>query len=175
MTFTVKMIDLGPAGPTAWKNIIADLIQSPVLRAPEVIVGAVWGKPADIWSLRCLVYELAMGEFLISHTVDEMSVPYLRAIFLGPHPRTLKKDGKCSHMFFKDDGSQLHPQSERYPLADTIRRRWPPGDSDTEGLVQFLDFMLRLDSGERATLQTLLEQGRSLRQIKDQTILFEAH
>jgi hypothetical protein len=54
-------------------------------------------------------------------------------------------------------GSQLHPQSERYPLADRIRKRRSPGDSDTEGLIQFPDLILRLDPGERATLQTLLE------------------
>ncbi|KAF8145470.1 kinase-like domain-containing protein, partial [Mycena galopus ATCC 62051] len=154
----VKLIDLGVA---CWADRVeehfTDLIQSPELRAPEVVVGAVWGKPADIWSLGCLVYELAMGNFLIKNTVHEMSVPYLHALFFGPYPRNLTKDGKYSHLFFKDDGMSLHPQSEQYPLADRIRRRRLPGDSDTEGLIRFLDLMLRLDPGERATLQTLLE------------------
>ncbi|KAJ7362854.1 kinase-like protein [Mycena albidolilacea] len=174
----VKLIDLGVGmymidfsfcgvhlfGITAcWADRVeehfTDLIQSSELRAPEVVVGAGWGKPADIWSLGCLVYELAMGEFLISHTVHGISVPHLHAIFFGPYPRNLTKDGKYSHIFFKDDGMSvlLHPQSERYPLADRIRKCRPPGDSDTEGLIQFLDLMLRLDPGERATLQTLLE------------------
>ena len=54
-------------------------------------------------------------------------------------------------------GSQRFPQSERYPLADIIRKHRPPGDSDTEGLIQFLGLMLCLDPGERATLQMLLE------------------
>ncbi|KAJ7268581.1 kinase-like protein [Mycena rebaudengoi] len=155
---TVKLIDLSVA---CWADRVEehfiDLIQSPELRAPEVAVGAVWGKPADIWSLGCLVFELAMGEFLISHTANEISIPYLHAVFFGPYPRHLTKDGKYSHMFFKEDGSQLHSQSEQYPLADRIKKRRPPGDSDTEGLLQFLVLMLCLDPGERATLQTLLE------------------
>jgi serine/threonine protein kinase len=70
---TVKLIDLGvgmyridfsfcdvhSCGIKAcWADRVeehfTDLIQSPELRAPEVAVGAVWGKPADIWSLGCL-------------------------------------------------------------------------------------------------------------------------
>ena len=37
-----------------------DLIQSPALRAPEVCIGAGWGKPADIWSVGCVVRQLSL-------------------------------------------------------------------------------------------------------------------
>ncbi|KAJ7186349.1 kinase-like protein [Mycena pura] len=155
---TVKLIDLGVA---CWADRVeehwTDLIQSPELRAPEVAVGAGWGKPADVWSLGCLVYELAMGQFLITSGVGEKSIPYLHAVYFGPYPHHLTQDGKYSHMFFKEDGSQRFPQSDCYPLADIIRKHRLPGDSDTEGLIQFLGLMLCLDPGERATLQMLLE------------------
>ncbi|KAJ6499821.1 kinase-like protein [Mycena vulgaris] len=153
----VKLIDLGVA---CWADRVqehfTDLIQSPELRAPEVLVGAVWGMPADIWSLGCLVYELATGQFLIRHTVDEMSIPYLHAAFFGPYPRSLTEGGKYSSLFFKADGSQLHPQDAQIPLGHLIRRRYP--GADAEGLIEFLEMMFRLDPGERASLQTLLEQ-----------------
>lgn len=34
---------------------LSDYIQPPILRAPEVMLGAPWGPPVDIWSLGCLV------------------------------------------------------------------------------------------------------------------------
>ncbi|KAJ7442398.1 kinase-like protein [Mycena galericulata] len=166
----VKLIDLGVA---CWAdrvftyrtafNPFTDIIQSPELRAPEVVVGACWGKPADIWSLGCLVFELATGTFLIQDSVAEMSVPYLHAVFFGPYPRTLTEFGKnkYSDMFFKEDGSPRYSQTERMPVAEMIRRRRPPGDQDThediEGLISFLDLMFRLDPAERASLRNLLD------------------
>ncbi|KAJ6486459.1 kinase-like domain-containing protein [Mycena vitilis] len=46
----VKLIDLG-VGADRLDEHFTDLIQSPELRAPEVVVGADWGEPVDIWSL----------------------------------------------------------------------------------------------------------------------------
>lgn len=161
---TVKLIDLGVA---CWADRVnehfTDLIQCPELRAPEVVVGAGWGRPADIWSLGCLVFELATGTFLIKDSVAEMSVPYLHILFFGPYPRTLTEFGKnkYSDMFFKEDGSPHYLQTQQLPVAEMIRRRRPPGAQDTQedidGLVSFLDWIFRLDPAERASLRTLLD------------------
>ncbi|KAJ6471897.1 kinase-like protein [Mycena sanguinolenta] len=152
---TVKLIDLGVA---CWADRVeehfTDLIQSPELRAPEVAVGAGWGKPVDIWSLGCLVYELALGEFLFDHDIEPISVPYLHATLLGPHPPSLKL-GKYRDVFFKDDGSMKYTLTERVQLADVIRDCLPD-DPDTERLIQFLELMLCIDPTERASLQTLI-------------------
>ncbi|KAJ6471929.1 kinase-like protein [Mycena sanguinolenta] len=153
---TVKLIDLGVS---CWADRVdehfSDIIQCPELRAPEVAVGAGWGRPVDVWSLGCLVYELATGKFLIQKNVGDISVPYIHTVLFGSYPSSLKF-GTYRDVFFNDDGSMVITITERAPLADLIRRRLPR-NPDTEGLIQFLDLMLRLDPKERASLQALTE------------------
>ncbi|OCH94721.1 kinase-like protein [Obba rivulosa] len=45
------------------------IVQPYALRAPEVIFGLPWGPPIDIWSLGCLMFELATGQWLFSPDV----------------------------------------------------------------------------------------------------------
>ncbi|KAJ7162291.1 kinase-like protein [Mycena filopes] len=155
-TSTVKLIDVGVA---CWADRVeehwTDLIHSPELRSPEVVVGAGWGKPTDIWTLGLLVYELTIGKFLIPHTVNEISIPYIHAVSLGPYPRSLTMGGKYSGRFFKPDGSPLLMEPPHVPLGEHIRRCYPGADVDA--LVHFLESTLRLDPRDRASLQTLLE------------------
>ncbi|KAF7371205.1 Kinase-like protein [Mycena sanguinolenta] len=153
---TVKLIDLGVS---CWADRVeehfSDLIQSPELRAPEVAVGAGWGKPADVWSLGCLAYELAMGKFMMQKCIEDICVPYFHAAYFGPHPPSLKS-GKFRDVFFKEDGSLKHTFPHQFHLATRIRRCLPQ-NMDTEGLIHFLDLILCLDPRDRASLQTLME------------------
>ena len=45
-----------------------DVIQTKNYRAPEVMFGANWSMPVDIWSVGCLLVELVTGELLFSPT-----------------------------------------------------------------------------------------------------------
>lgn len=60
----VKIADLGNA---CWENRpFTNNIQTKQYRALEVILGAGYSYPVDIWSVGCLAFELATGEYLFN-------------------------------------------------------------------------------------------------------------
>lgn len=75
----VKIADLGNA---CWvhKHFTED-IQTRQYRALEVLIGAEYGPPADIWSTACMAFELATGDYLFEphsgedYTRDEGTLP----------------------------------------------------------------------------------------------------
>ena len=68
----VKIADLGNA---CWEHHhFTDDIQTRQYRALEVIIGAGYGPPADIWSTACMAFELATGDYLFEpHSGDDYS------------------------------------------------------------------------------------------------------
>lgn len=60
----VKIVDFGNACWTH-KHFSSD-IQTRQYRSPETILGQNYGTSADIWSLSCMLFELATGEYLFN-------------------------------------------------------------------------------------------------------------
>ncbi len=58
----VKIADLGNACWT-YHHFTED-IQTRQYRSLEVLIGAGYGPPADIWSTACMAFELATGDYL---------------------------------------------------------------------------------------------------------------
>ncbi|KPP75165.1 hypothetical protein Z043_105609 [Scleropages formosus] len=59
---TVKIADLG-SSCWVYKHF-CDEIQTRQYRSLEVLLGAEYGPPADIWSVACMAFELVTGEAL---------------------------------------------------------------------------------------------------------------
>ncbi|KAI0367115.1 kinase-like protein [Pilatotrama ljubarskyi] len=153
-SFQVKIGDLGVA---CWADKVSeypiDLIQTAGMRAPEVALGAGWGKPADIWSLGCTLYELHMGQPLLPEKIGDGSVASLHWMLFGDYPPELIRRGKYSHIFFKEDGTlRVHPHARRPPHVNISGRNAP----DAELFSDFLGLTFRLDPDQRATCAELL-------------------
>ena len=107
--FDIKIVDLGNACWT-YKHFASD-IQTRQYRCPEVIVGAKYDTSADIWSLACLIFELATGDLLFdpraSETDDyDRDEDHLAQMYelLGKIPKKVALSGKYSKNFFNKKG-----------------------------------------------------------------------
>ncbi|KAG2469561.1 SRPK2 kinase, partial [Polypterus senegalus] len=102
-TIHVKIADLGNA---CWvhKHFTED-IQTRQYRSIEVLIGAGYSTPADIWSTACMAFELATGDYLFEphsgedYSRDEDHIAHIIEL-LGTIPRHFALSGKYSREFF---------------------------------------------------------------------------
>ncbi|XP_067383620.1 SRSF protein kinase 1a isoform X2 [Channa argus] len=99
----VKIADLGNA---CWvhKHFTED-IQTRQYRSLEVLIGAGYSTPADIWSTACMAFELATGDYLFEpHSGEDYSrdEDHLALVIelLGKIPRHYALSGKYSQEYF---------------------------------------------------------------------------
>ncbi|XP_051932746.1 SRSF protein kinase 3-like [Hippocampus zosterae] len=157
----IKIADLGNA---CWvsKHFTED-IQTCQYRSVEVLIGADYGTPADIWSTACVAFELATGDYLFdpqpgtTFSREEDHIAHIIEL-LGPLPSKFALSGKKSQRFFNQNGqlrriSKLKPWSLSEILLD--KYRWPRDQAAQ--FSSFLSTMLHLQPHKRATAAQCLK------------------
>uniref|UniRef100_A0AAV2LXV0 non-specific serine/threonine protein kinase n=1 Tax=Knipowitschia caucasica TaxID=637954 RepID=A0AAV2LXV0_KNICA len=159
----VKIADLGNA---CWvhKHFTED-IQTRQYRAVEVLIGAEYGTPADIWSTACMAFELATGDYLFEphsgedYTRDEDHIAHIIEL-LGPLPLPFALSGRYSREYFNRRGELRHISSLKpWGLFEVLLEKyeWP-----LDQAAQFSDFlmtMLDLDPERRASAKVCLQHA----------------
>ncbi|XP_075766817.1 SRSF protein kinase 2 isoform X6 [Pelodiscus sinensis] len=139
----VKIADLGNA---CWvhKHFTED-IQTRQYRSIEVLIGAGYSTPADIWSTACMAFELATGDYLFEphsgedYSRDEDHIAHIIEL-LGNIPRHFALSGKYSREFFNRRGELRHiTKLKPWSLFDVLVEKygWPHEDA-----AQFTDFLI---------------------------------
>ncbi|KAJ8393497.1 hypothetical protein AAFF_G00059700 [Aldrovandia affinis] len=139
----IKIADLGNA---CWvhKHFTED-IQTRQYRALEVLIGAEYGTPADIWSTACMAFELATGDYLFEphsgedYTRDEDHIAHIIEL-LGAIPPPFALSGRYSREYFNRRGDLRHIASLKpWGLFEVLLEKyeWP-----LEQAAQFSDFLL---------------------------------
>ena len=158
---TVKVVDLGNA---CWvhKHFSED-IQTRQYRSAEVILGVGYDTPADIWSLACLIFELATGDLLFdprSSSTYERDEDHLALMMelLGPVPRRFWVKGKYSRDIFNRKGELKNIKDLKFwPLEDVLREKYSFDDEEAELFASFLTAMLDFDTERRLTAAEALK------------------
>ncbi|CAF0721786.1 unnamed protein product [Brachionus calyciflorus] len=153
--FQVKLADLGNA---CWTNHhFTEDIQTRQYRSLEVIVGASYDTSADIWSLACMAFELATGDYLFEphsgdyYSRDEDHLAHVIEL-LGQIPKHIALSGKFSKEFFNKKGELLHISNLRpWDIFSVLTQKYSWSSEDARNFADFLTPMLAYDTKKRAT------------------------
>ncbi|CAF0943908.1 unnamed protein product [Didymodactylos carnosus] len=159
--FQVKIADLGNACWT-YQHFTED-IQTRQYRSLEVILGSGYDPSADIWSVACMAFELATGDYLFEphsgedYSRDEDHIAHIIEL-LGAIPIEIAHSGRYSREFFNKRGllrniRHLKPWDLFRVLTE--KYKWPPYDAIE--FTHFLEPMLSYDVRIRATAAECLQ------------------
>ncbi|XP_061679192.1 SRSF protein kinase 2-like isoform X2 [Syngnathoides biaculeatus] len=151
----VKIADLGNA---CWvhKHFTED-IQTRQYRSIEVLIGAGYSTPADIWSTACMAFELATGDYLFEphsgedYSRDEDHIALISEL-LGKVPRKVYAAGRYSREFFSKKGELRHiTKLKPWSLFDVLVEKYGWAHEDAGHFTQFLLPMLEMVPEKRAS------------------------
>ncbi|CAI0452689.1 unnamed protein product [Linum tenue] len=150
-----KLVDFGNACWTH-KQFTSD-IQTRQYRCPEVILGAKYSTPADLWSFACICFELATGDVLFdphsgdNYDRDEDHLALMMEL-IGVIPRKIALGGKYSKDFFNRYGDLRHIRKLRFwPLDKVLVEKYGFGEQDAQELSDFLVPLLQYAPEKRST------------------------
>ena len=155
-----KICDLGNA---CWFNHhFSTLIQTRQYRAPEVILGINYNETTDIWSLACIVFELATGNFLFEpHSDPKFSKDddHLAKFIqiLGKMPKNFALNGTNSYKYFNKYGRLRRIKNiQNISLKDILIKKYYFKENEAKALSDFLMPMLEYYPSKRATARQML-------------------
>ena len=157
----VKICDVGNA---CWFNHhFSTIIQTRQYRAPEVLLGINYNESSDIWSLACIVFELATGDFLFEpRKGDKYSKndDHLAQIIelVGKMPKNFALSGSNSFKYFNKKGKLKRIKKlVYYPLEKILTEKYNFKEKETKALSDFIMPMLEYYPNKRITARELLK------------------
>ncbi|XP_041748580.2 SRSF protein kinase 1 isoform X3 [Coregonus clupeaformis] len=159
----IKIADLGNA---CWVHKhFTDDIQTRQYRSLEVLMGAGYGTPADIWSTATMAFELATGDYLFEphsgedYSRDEDHIALIIEL-LGKVPRKLILAGKYSKEFFTKKGDLRHiTKLKPWGLLEVLVEKYEWSKEEAATFSSFLLPMLDLVPEKRATAAECLRHA----------------
>ena len=160
--FNIKVVDMGNACYT--DRHYSDVIQTREYRSPEVILDGEYDETADIWSLACMVFELATGDYLFDPKKGKTyskNDDHLAAMSeLIGECKDRKFLGKCDgSREFYDKNFKLKriKKLKQWGVKDILVEKYRIKDTEAYFLAKFLERCLKWNPRDRASAQSLLD------------------
>ncbi|KAM3385801.1 hypothetical protein ACQJBY_009492 [Aegilops geniculata] len=152
---TCKIVDFGNA---CWADKqFTDFIQTRQYRAPEVILGAGYSFPVDMWSFACIAFELATGEMLFTpkeghgYSEDEDHLALMMEV-LGKMPRKIATMGTKSKEYFDRHGDLKRIRRLKFSSIERVLvDKYKIPQSDAREFAEFLCPLLDFAPEKRPT------------------------
>ena len=161
----IRLIDFGSA--TFDHEHHSTIVSTRHYRAPEVILELGWSQPCDVWSIGCIIFELALGHTLFQ-THDNREHLAMMERILGRLPSRmclktrvkyfdsrgrLKWDEKSSSgRYVRDNCKPLHRYADKPPCTCTDPDVW-------EEMLDLIAKMLIYEPSKRLTLAEALRHS----------------
>eukprot|EP00877_Chromochloris_zofingiensis_P013582 jgi/Chrzof1/8478/Cz03g12050.t1 len=164
----IRVIDFGSA--TFEDGYHSSVVSTRHYRAPEVILGLGWSFPCDIWSVGCILVELASGDALFQ-THESLEHLAMMQQVLGELPEHMvyRADKQCAKYFVRGrlnwpDGAtskkSLRSVRRLADLHTMIVERCEPGArAHATSLADLVTGMLRCDPSSRITAAEALRHS----------------
>ena len=156
----VKICDIGNA---CWFNHhFSTIIQTRQYRSPEVILGINYNETSDIWSLACMLFELATGDFLFEPRKGETfskNDDHLAQIIeaVGKMPKNFALSGLDSYKYFDKNGKLRRIKNLIYfPIKEILIKKYNFKEKEAQAFSDFLMPMLEYYPDKRASARELL-------------------
>eukprot|EP00041_Stephanoeca_diplocostata_P007019 m.97012 g.97012 ORF g.97012 m.97012 type:complete len:458 (-) comp16681_c0_seq1:127-1500(-) len=159
----VKVIDFGSSCYEHTR--IHTYVQSRYYRAPEIVLGAGYGCPVDMWSLGCIIVELLTGRPLFAAKNERDLLLYMMELLDMPPPTMLRRSERSKDFFYTSGEEQIE-----YHLLRVVDRKGRRRDPNTrslascfgkactdESLLDFVRQCLVWDPSDRLTPQAALQ------------------
>ena len=156
----VKICDIGNA---CWFNHhFSTIIQTRQYRSPEVLLGINYNETSDIWSLACIIFELATGDFLFEPRKgdtysknDDHLAQFIE--LLGKMPKKFALSGSDSLKYFDKKGKLRRIKKlVYYPLKSVLVEKYHFKEKEAQALADFMMPMLEYYPDKRASARELL-------------------
>jgi dual specificity tyrosine-phosphorylation-regulated kinase 2/3/4 len=151
----IRLIDFGSAVFESSPMYI--YIQSRFYRAPEILLGADYSYPIDMWSLGCMVAEMSTGRPLFPGESERDQMMWIVAALGQPGEEVVKR-GKKARACFGESGEWLEftntKGKRREPGSLPLSRLLPNADPS---LFSFISDCLKWEPEARLTPSQALQ------------------